>query len=633
MGAGEGTAMDDLGLTDTGSGSREEQLFTLADTLVSEHSARDALLDALLPYYFLDAEQDPEDDDERDEHLKRVRMPHGTDVVDLVQAMLSDTELQIVVPARSDKKRDLSLADVTEAWLQALVSQNDRHSDQGLLDAAAWLVAMRGAFCARVVFLRANLELVDGVYVQGDTPPIVLQVRDPRYVYPRFGQDGLLYVVERCIRTVADIRYTWGSELLPGKKPDEEVEWTELWTRDEYCYWADGMLVPRTENVPGVRNGQVEGPWAHGYGCLPYVFQFAQQTGLLAPERRIRPMLESVRPVIDSLNMMDTVELTTLSEYGGDALVVQTLDDEFKVDLSPLAENYIRPGESIGWLRSGRQPYEAAQARGKFEAAFQRGTFPYTMYGADPGRMMSGFSLSLLNQGGQLRLRRLIRAIEEGMADLLSKALQVADRMVAPLLDEGKIAAYLRTDVARDDGGKRTIREEIVLKPEDLEGYYVVDVALGDPLPTDRQGNLVMALRTQQVGTNGRPLLSWQTAVEMFNLVDSPAEERWRIESELVAEDPKVKALRMAIFTAKVIAELREEAEELGINIEAVMAEAAAAERPPPAQPGSPAGLPSQMLPSQMQGGGIGPMGPGGPMGPFEGVGAEGFPPFQEGGF
>lgn len=596
--------------------TRAEELYAMVQATVEKHRLRDSMLLELEPYYFLDEDRQPDEaGTPEDEHLQKVRMPHGTDTIDLVQGMLSDTDLQIVVPARSDRKTDLDLADQAEAWLQALLAENERLAGQALLERAAWLVAMRGAFCARVIFRETHLERDKGTgtYRQGRKPALLFQVRDPLVVYPEFGEDGLQYIGEQWLRLVGDIRQTWGSELLPEHDAEDEVEWCEYWSREEFCYWADGKVVGRQ-----VEGQAVEGPWRHGYGDIPYVFRFGQQTGVREPERRARPLLEGVRHVIDGLDVLDTVELTTIHEYGGDSLILQSARDDFTVDLSPLAQNHIFPNESITWLRAGRQPFEAASARGKFESAFQRGTFPYSMYGQDPGRVMSGFSLSVLNQGGQVKLRRIIEAIEEGMAALLGKALMLAETQLAPLLDGGIVKAYTRGTHTTGEGRSRTVRQEVALKALLLDGYYEVDVQLGEVLPQDEQSNLVMAVRTQQPGPSGRPLLSWQTAVEKFKLVDSPAEERRRIDEEMVAAEPEVQALRRAIFAAKVKQELAEEAKELGIDIDAVLAMAQAggqAQGPAPTGMEMPPGMPGTMLPAGMQGAGMGPemMGPGMP--------------------
>jgi len=605
----------DLTIGDEAQVDRASALYALAQATVGEYSARDAMLENLEPYYFLKGEKDP-DQDSDDETLEIVRLPHGTDLVDLIQSLLSNTELQISVPARSSLKRDLNLADNTEAFLRAWLAESEKAAGQGLLDRGAWLVCMRAAFCARIVFLPGRLEMDEstGTYKQGRRFPVQAQVRDPLVVYPQFGEDGLLYVVEQWTRTVADVRYTWGENLLPDKEdPSEEVTWTELWTTSEFCYWADGQLVPRE-----IDGASTVGPWEHDYGDIPYVVRFAHQTGLREPERRARPLLESQRGVIDGMDKLDTVELTTVSEYGGDALVVKTRNDrDFTVDLGALAINYLQPDESIDWLRAGRQPFDARGARGKYEQAFQRGTIPYSMYGQDPGRMMSGYSLSLLNQGGQIRIQAIIEALEEGMAELLSKALMVIETQMAEIMDGGIVKAYTRDTHTTDKGRSRTVRQEIALPAGDLDGYYEVDVSLGETMPQDWQSNVVMALRTQQPGANGRPLMSWQTAVEKFKLVESPAEERRRIDEEMVANDPEVAELRRAILAAKVKEELADDAQELGVDVEEVLARARAqaearAATPPPG-PEMAAGLPSAMMPPQMQGMPPELMGPGMP--------------------
>ena len=554
------------------------ELWERVELVVEEYAARDSMLDALEDYYYLEGDKE-EDAVREEEGVEVVRGPHGTNAVDLLQDLLADAELSVSVPARSEKAKDKRLADDAELWLRALVEEAERGQGQGLVERAAWLAGMRGCLAARVLFLEDRVfpssdgnpaEAGASAYTIANRSPILLQIRDPRSVYGAFGYDGLQYVVEQWTRTVGDVRRTWGEDVLAERKEDEETVWTEYWDGEVFCYWADGTAIKKR-----VGGSNRAGPWPHGYGGIPYVYRFGRQTGRREPEKRVRPLLESGRGTIDKIDLYDSMEATFAAQYNGDAVVVYSDDMEFELDTRPGATNYLRSGERVEFLRAGREPMEVATARAKHEAAFERATFPHTMYGADPGRVMAGYALNVLNQGGMIRIRPLVRCIEETIGGLLGKALMVAEKKLAPLVD-GKVEVYQVAMVEGEEGSRRSVRGSVELDAAGLEGFWQVDVQLGDVLPADEQANLVLALRSRQAGPDGRPLMSWETAVQRFNLAQSPADERMRIDREMAWNDPEVAALRQAVLVANVKQELMEELRRLGVNVEKVLAEARA---------------------------------------------------------
>jgi len=308
--------------------------------------------------------------------------------------------------------------------------------------------------------------------------------------------------------------------------------------------------------------------------------------------------------------------LTFIKQYNGDAIAVYSEDKDFKLDLTPGATNYLAPNEKMEWIRGGRQPLEIEKERMKYEGLYQRGTFPYSLYGQDPGRLLSGYALNLVNQSGQMRVRPIIECIERLMSGLCSKALMLAEHHLGPLLN-GKIEVYTVADGEMETGDKRSVRQVETFVPADLKGYYQVDVSLGELMPADEQANVVLALRAGEEDKSGRPMLSWETRMERFKLTDSPVKERERINREMALKDPEVQTLTSAVYKAVVIKELSEELAKLDVDAKKILAsvQAAKMEAPqPPQMPlegaplqqppmqGPPSGLPPEMLPPQMQG-------------------------------
>ena len=596
---------------------KAEELLDLANDTIEEYGERDTLFDGLEKYYFLD--QEKEDKASNEEGIEVVHLPYGTNAIDLIQDLLSDTEPGLVVPASGEGKQKKTLADTCEKYLLAVMHQSEKAQKQGLLSRAAWLVGMRGCIAGRVMGVEKWMERDEeaGTWQAGQRVPLLLQLRDPRYVYPEFGLDGLAYVVEKRDRTVKDLRNSLGDDVLPDASLTDEVEWIEYWDDTYFMYWADGEPVAL---------GAGQGPWPHRYGGMPYSFEFARQTGKLEPEDRVRPLLKSVDKVIDRLDLLDSAEATFIMQYNGDALMVYS-EGEPEIDLRSGAVNHLEPDDRADWLRAGRRPLETEQAGGKYSGQFQKGTFPDSMYGMDPGRVMAGYALNMLNQSGQLRLKPILSCVESFLGELLEHALMVSEHYLTDLL-AGPIPFHLIGEREDEDGNRYRSKDELTLDAKKLGGWYQVEVTLGELMPADEQANLMLALKAREPGPDGRPMLSWETAVDKWALTSSPVDERERIDREAALNDPQVVALRQALYAAQIKQDLMEELIQLDIDPDEVLGRGQMMEEPVPPEaliPPEAAGLPPEVAPPQMQGQlmpqPIGAMEEGVPMPPIPGMG------------
>jgi len=599
-----------------------EELLKLCEETISAYGTRDSNADTLEGYYFLTSAKD-KNQTSATEGVEIVHNPHGTEAIDLVQDLVAGAGLTIAVPAKGDRKKDKDLADAAELFLRSLLWESARAQGQQLVDRAAWLAGMRGCVCGRVIPVHTRLKANDegDNWVQTDSLPLTIQIRDPRYVYPEFGTDGIAYVVERSDRTVRDIQQSYGESVLPGRSITDKVSWTEYWDATRFLYWADNQLVPVKSMSAAYKRARSD---LHAYGGIPYVFEFARQTAKKEPDLRVRPLLASVDKVIDTLDLLDSMGLTFVKQYNGDAIAVyseeMSKEGADPLNLSPGAVNYMKPDERIEWIRGGRQPLEIEKERMKYDGLLQRGTFPYSLYGQDPGRILAGYALNLLNQSGQMRVRPIVECIERLMSGLCSKALMLAENHLAPMLG-GKIEVYTVADREMETGEKRKVRDVATFDAEELAGYWQVDVSLGELMPADEQSNVVLALKAGEQDKNGRPMLSWETRVERFKLTDSPAKERERIDREMALNDPEVQALVSAVMKAVVIKEKTEELAKLDVDAKKILASVQQAklqmpqipqmpgggappqmpQQPPPMQ-GPPQGLPPEMLAAGMQG-------------------------------
>jgi len=534
----------------------EKQLFDLATETIDEYAERDQDYDDLEQYYFLDGDQDPTQDAD-DEAVDIVRLPYITNVVDLVQDLFASAEWSISVPAGGEKVTDQQLADDAEEYLKVVFSQSQRAQRQDFLSRAAWLVAMRGCLAGRVMRVNDWLEKDNGRLSVGDKIPLLIQMRDPRYVYPEFGLDGLSYVVEQFTRTVGDVRRTYGEDVLAKKKRDEEIEWTEYWDSTHFYHWAAGELVQSGE---------------HLCGGIPYAYEFARQTGKIEPEKRGRSFLQGMTAVVDRMNTLASMESTFVSNYIGSAWAYYSERDEHDIDLRPGAVNHLDATDRLEPIQAGRKALDLDASWSKLETHWERGTFPGTVFGADPGRVMSGYSLTILNQSGRMRLQPMIACVERLLEALLSNVLMASERWVSDLAG-GKIPFYGYATSGNKTDQSRKIRKDRTFDAKSLGGVYHVEVTFGDLLPADEQTNLAMAQAARSPNANGLPLLSDETIREKYLNIERDVDERTRIDRERIeVSNQELAAIKEALAVARRKEELaRGVKRQLGTTVEELL--------------------------------------------------------------
>ena len=190
---------------------KSDDLLETAQDSISDYATRDALFDELEDYYFLEQSKESREEAE-EEGIEIVRLPMAANVVDLVQDLLGSVDFTVSVPAMGEQKKYKELADTAEQYLQSVWQESERQQNVRLTSRAAWLVAMRGCLCGRVVPrpVKKGAKAPKG---KADDVRLQVQLRDPRYVYPRFGADGLSVIVESWKRPVHDIRQTVGKDL------------------------------------------------------------------------------------------------------------------------------------------------------------------------------------------------------------------------------------------------------------------------------------------------------------------------------------------------------------------------------------------------------------------------------------
>ncbi len=492
-----------------------ESLFNIATAAVERKRTLDSLYDRMDSLYFMDnarASDDPS--------VQYVTMPFATSVVDLIVDLATQMQFAISVPAASEAKNAELDAEQMEAWLRSWFLKNARLSGRNLMGESAFLAAQRGLVCARTLFVDKSIRLPDNEDGEATIAgvPVVLQLRDPRYVYVADSPLGPRYVVEQWERTAGDVRALYPNALDDDVDDDQQVTWTEYWDNVYTCYWCNGEPIKR-------KGGTVV---AHGYGCLPYAFGNARTTPSREPEKRYRPVLSGVENLADTINVWFSIITTAGWASATNAWAV--FSDSFtgeqgkELDTSPGAINYFGSSDKVTSIQRATMPGDFFQLGNLLFQAWQTQTFPFSLYGQSSGDI-AGYALSLLSQAGRRIILPIWKAIEDMLAQAMINTLVICQNKVAPLV--GKQIPLVITTQASPTARRvmRKLKLDVTKFGDDLD----LIVTLSDPMPQDTAGNLRMAIESVKAS-----LLSRETALEKFKLSTEPQTEAERIAVEAI---------------------------------------------------------------------------------------------------
>jgi len=594
-----------------------EKILALADDIVERNASRNALYDRLDTLYFMERAKPAADDG-----VQHVSMPYATSVVDLIVDLASQMDLTIEVPAINESMAAERDAEALEGWLRGWLSMNGKKQQRNIIGEAAFLASQRAWVVARTLYVDKAIQLGDDDQATVAGLPVVLQLRDPRYVYVADGPLGPRYVVERWKRLAADVRALYPKALDPKIEDDQEIEWTEYWDDTYRCYLADGEPVKTA-------GGSVV---AHGYGCIPYAFGNARTTPYRAGEKRYRPVLagvESLAKTIDTwFSIMATAGLSSVTNAWVVYSDLMSGDGGKEIDLTPNALNYLASTDKVMPLQRASMPPDFFQLGNLLFQAWQSETVPFSLFGQSPGDV-AGYAISLLSQAGRRIILPVWRAIESALEGAMLNCVTICRNKVAPLVgNEIPLVVTAQSNPAAGRRVKRQLRLNVAKFGDDLD----LHVRLADPMPQDTASNLRMALEATRGG-----LLSNETALTKFGIITDPASELDRIAVEQIYRQlAPIEGLKLAIKRGDVPANVKlpngwvGNAQGTGLTPESLIASIAKAQRlmqggpgsepesgpespmpvqgaPQPSADGAAQQIPPELLAQLMQGGGQAP--------------------------
>jgi hypothetical protein len=328
--------------------------------------------------------------------------------------------------------------------------------------------------------------------------PLAWRDVDVTTFYPLEGEDGLeacleiaerpRHLVQRRYGLITDKR---SGRLVPpggdtqaapgpvgaprvGARPTARV--VEYWDDEYFAYLVDGHLV---------RRGR------HGYGAIPYVHAYGDQTPSRDPAKAGVSMLASMEYLVPLLDQLLTMKQNALFLYAYPTPKITNfspIDPSLGNDGRPRALDF-RPGEilplyqgeDLTFLQWQGTPPDLDELIAQTRAMIDQAGAPSVLFGVPPGGNTSGYLLNQLINTARVSFQQVARHAEQA----LERVVQLIWRLV-----EARIGETVFVFEAEDEQGW------IGLGPQDIDGYHAVRVRL-DPLgPADdvAQGTLAANL-------------------------------------------------------------------------------------------------------------------------------------------
>jgi len=435
--------------------------------------------------------------------------------------------IQIKLPEDA-KDKDTRDASQGELFLYGALSEIDRcliaRGEPPLRETMGFFIDLRGWYALRLLVYVPKGEKT----VRFDGQPW-----DPLHVTWEMGSSGLLWAAYKTIisRNQAKDEYDLDIEGTEVEKIDffdqcnNAIIIGDAWAKEpeEHDIGHVPVLIgavgsmPTLQPSPGTRNGSSS--------PTDSLLEFrgdsvwAAARGLYEPHNKYVSQLMDIqkRAVVGSL-------------------VHQTKDGIKKIEGDPYESWQVIPiaeGESIEPLQLPTAPPETAAILGLINADIQQSTLPYPLAYGGTTEAMSGRALSMLEDATRSvyspRSGALARVYSWGCEELLVQYNKKIDK-----------PATLR-------GFKDEVFFEVEAKPREINPNWFVSVTVEPRVPRDRESEIGMALAaTQRRGPDDIPLVSKETAREVYMRLRDPKAEEDKALAEMGKGMPPIMAAKIA---------------------------------------------------------------------------------------
>lgn len=415
-------------------------------------------------------------------------------------------------------------------------SNDERLTDNGdliLSDAISWDLAIRGWSHGRHALVK------DRGRSWADATRF-----DPRNVmFEQGGTGGLLWLCNKTYVTRASIKEEYGKST-----PDtDEMELVAKY--DYYDRKKNIVVVPQVQLTPVrnrrhgmVRHGRPRVPcWSVPASLQPMVMTppqgdssaHASEMGnalkdygesIFAENRRVWPAYQLMMSIMMELAARSRKPVFGIQSRDGIKLVE---GNPFKSGAEiPLAED-----EKLVVYDMLQSAPDLINFMTIITGEMQRGGFPIIMFGETPATI-SGFAMNTL---------------KGGVTDKVLPAVKAKTIVLKQITNAWRDHLNTRAFGILELSGLGQNRKwfSATFSADTLEDLPELEIQLVPQLPEDDAAKMQLAIMSQQVGPDGKPLFSAYTARERFMQVQNSDMEADIIDQEMAGQDPVVRAQRM----------------------------------------------------------------------------------------
>lgn len=449
---------------------------------------------------------------------REVRTPLAREQLKRVIGSLTANRPLVHVPPAEPTEAARAGADLRARWTNAALRRMDSEAARDVFGMLIDAMVADGAGVLKLLYAPDRWARYPRRSAQPDEPaasflrraerfkksarfPLAWRDVDVTTFYPLEGEDGLEACLELAERPRHLVQQRYGlitdkrsGRLVPpggdtraldtpGSQPDAPnaepratARVVEYWDDEYFAYLVDGHLV---------RRGR------HGYGAIPYVHAYGDQTPSRDPAKAGVSMLASMEYLIPLLDQLLTMKQNALFLYAYPTPKITNfspIDPSLGNDGRPRALDFrpgeilpLYPGEDLTFLQWQGTPPDLDELIAQTRAMIDQAGAPSVLFGVPPDGNTSGYLLNQLINTARVSFQQVARHAEQA----LERIVRLMWRLV-----ETRIGETVFVFEAEDDQGW------IGLGPQDIDGYHAVRVRL-DPLgPADdvAQGTLAASL-------------------------------------------------------------------------------------------------------------------------------------------
>ena len=362
--------------------------------------------------------------------------------------------------------------------------------------------------------------------------PLVVKAMPPEHCYPKpGGRRGrwreIMYAYEREIGEVEeefDVRLSKSRSKDSSKKEDDD----KVLFYDDWWWEGDKVWHAIVAGEDWIKKPTDMSKW---YKSLPYTISVGISTPSAEPDQMGMSLLSPMQPNVELQEDLTSRIMTGIT-YHADPTIIAEDGDGTPIQIEKgLGEViHVRTGQKVGTLQGPTVSSDVYQMLQYVNSSVQRSGLPSISYGMGLSGL-SGYAISLMGQGGQMKMVLPVANLEVAMSIVMDKCLDI----LRAFCEDKTIFVY-----GQDATSKMF---QVKVKGNELNGFRV-DVKLRPRIPQDEVARANRARMLMGVVSN-------RYVKENVLELQDPVADDYRQKVEQFLQNPLIMAAEMARAAAQ----------------------------------------------------------------------------------